>query len=316
MLNIKNREFTVDIEQVIKDLRKELSELGINRFSDIKLSGEWIMVTCPYHKNGNESKPSCGINRNTGFLHCFTCGEKHQLDEVIEDCFNEKPGFGLHWLRDHYDTIAVEKDRNVKIDFTRNKKTEDTIKYVDKSELNKYRYFHPYMFERNLAKDVIRRYDVGFDKEKNAITFPVKDYNGNILFIARRGITSKWFNYPDLAEKPIYGVYELNRDFDGVNKVVICESIINCLTCIGWGIPAIALNGTGSTKQLLELEKLPYRTYILGLDPDNAGNKGSDRIINKLKNKKLLYRLILPEGKDINDLTKEEFDNLEQRRII
>ena len=53
------------------------------------------------------------------------------------------------------------------------------------------------------------------------------------------------------------------------------------------------------------------RKFILALDPDEAGEAGVLKLKRYLKDK-ILTRLIIPKGKDINDLTYEEFQNLSQ----
>lgn len=52
------------------------------------------------------------------------------------------------------------------------------------------------------------------------------------------------------------------------------------------------------------------RKFILATDNDEAGMKARKRIRANVKNK-LITEYMLPEGKkDINELSKEEFDNL------
>ena len=70
-------EVTVDL---IIQLRLYIqSKTGILYFKDIKKTSDDLMVTCPFHKNGQESKPSCGIKIRTdekgsvGTVHCFSC---------------------------------------------------------------------------------------------------------------------------------------------------------------------------------------------------------------------------------------------------
>ena len=65
--------------------------------------------------------------------------------------------------------------------------------------------------------------------------------------------------------------------------------------------------GVGGGEQYRLLERLPGRTLILGLDPDNAGEVASEKIFRLLRRKKVIKRLDYPDWmyeqkKDINDL--------------
>ena len=96
--------------------------------------------------------------------------------------------------------------------------------------------------------------------------------------------------------------------------VVICESVINALTCVGYGIPAVALFGTGDEYQYEQLNKLEVRKFVIGLDPDKAGNKGAWKLKKALQGR-VVTRLLVPFGKDINDLSYEEFMSLQEKRL-
>ena len=60
------------------------------------------------------------------------------------------------------------------------------------------------------------------------------------------------------------------------------------------------------------LKKLNIRKFILAFDGDEAGRKAERKFRKALSNDKLVRAYHLPEGKDINDLNKEEFLNLEE----
>ena len=45
-------------------------------------------------------------------------------------------------------------------------------------------------------------------------------------------------------------------------------------------------------------------------DGDFAGRKGAERFIKNIRSDVFVTDLLLPKGKDINDLTKEEFISL------
>ena len=72
----------------------------------------------------------------------------------------------------------------------------------------------------------------------------------------------------------------------------------------------MALNGLGNDLQFKQLRELPCRKYILATDNDSAGMKARKRIRNNVRNKLITEYKFPPNRKDINDLTKEEFDNL------
>ena len=82
------------------------------------------------------------------------------------------------------------------------------------------------------------------------------------------------------------------------------------MTLWSWGYPAIALIGTGSEHQMKILNKCPIRNYILCFDGDEAGDKGIKRFQTNIRKDVMISQKVIPRGKDVNDLSKEEFDNL------
>ena len=313
MIKINDMLLDTTMLEIIQELKRQLNACGIMYFNTIRDSGENIMVSCPYHKDGMESKPSCGIHKEPGVVHCFTCGASHTLPDMVGFCFGRGEEdsflFGTNWLRKEFQEIEVAERPDTELDYRRNNLQHDIYTYVPDMVLEQYRYTHPYMYKRKLNDDVIELFDIGYDKETNCITFPVRDLYGNCLFVGRRAVDRKWFHYPSGAHKPLYGVYELKVCNNIFNEIVVCESMFNCLTCWAHGIPAIALNGTGSYEQIQELKKLPCRSVVLARDPDDAGRHGMNKIKNALRNK-IVYTVDYKDGRDINDLEEEEVEEL------
>lgn len=198
----------------------------------------------------------------------------------------------------------------------------DKTLYVTEEELAKYRYTVDYMYQRKLVDWVIEKYDVGFDAEFHpegrkkplaCITFPVRDLQGRTLFFCRRSIEGKFYHYPRSVTKPVYGLYELSKD---ATSVCIMESCINALTAISWGYDSVALLGTGNTTQLKQLKKLGVKEFILCFDGDDAGAKAAAKLKRELSKVAIVWIVHMPPGKDVNDLTKEEFDELYKSREL
>lgn len=328
--------FTTELSDIIGELRNQLELNGIPLLSKVQNTPDNIMVCCPYHKNGQETRPSAGIRKSDGQFHCLACGETHSLQEMISHCFGHYDdmigAFGWQWLLKNFLTISVEERDDIELDLSRAKSTNKTV-YVSEEELDLYRYYHPYMYKRKLTNEIIDIFDIGYDKKTECITFPVRDIYGRTLFVARRSVNTKYFNYPSGAEKPVYGLYELyTRSNELVtlgcnefaeatkykkgypNEVIICESMLDALTCWVYGRYAVALNGLGTTQQLEQLNRMPCRKFILATDMDKAGLGCRTKLKKGLKGKIATeYIWDLDIAKDINDMSKEYFDNLEEK---
>ena len=326
MLRVGNALITVPIINILNILKQELNLRGINLLNKILPGNSNIQVTCPIHSGGQERKPSCGISIvkkegvDVGTVHCFTCGYRASLPEFISACFGRKDNgeFGKNWLIKKFVSIEISSRPELDLDFSRSLFKNNQIEYVSEEELDSYRYTHPYLYQRGMTDGIIERYDLGYDANFKlpgtantieTVTFPVRDINGNTLFIARRAINQKLFYYPENTDKPIYGLFELDKN---ASEVIICESMFNALTCQVYGKQAVALLGLGTESQYQQLERLSCRKLIIGLDPDNAGFKAGQKLKDRLKHKKIITFLDVPEGKDLNDLSLEEFKNLKE----
>jgi len=311
-MQINGTRINADLSDILSELQRQLNMNGIQLLGKMRDTPGNIMVCCPYHKNGQERKPSAGIDKSTGVFHCFSCGEIHTLPEMISYCFGKDDilgNFGWNWVLKNFVTIAIEDRRPLKLDMSRDKEPEKKV-YVSESELDSYRTYHPYMWRRKMTPEIVDIFDIGYDAKTGCITFPIRDEKGNTLFIARRSVTTKFFNYPAGAEKPVYGLYELSQLAEYPKEVYICESMIDALTIWAYGKYAVALNGLGNELQFKQLKLMPCRTFILATDSDIAGMTARKRIRSIITNKIVKEIIFPPNRKDINDLSKEEFDNI------
>lgn len=343
-MQISDTIINAELSDVLGELQRQLA---INHIPYLKKTidgGRNIMVQCPYHGNGQERKPSAGIRKSDGIFHCFACHEVHTLPEVISYVFGWDDMFGqqgMKWLIRNFTAIRIEERQDVQIDLERNNtanknnalgnNNSDKPQWVSEEELDSYRYYHIYWRQRGITDDnIIELFDLGYDKQTDSITFPVRDVDGHCLFVATRKVKQKIFSYPKGVEKPLYGLYELyymvyakggfgytmNGPADGDKEykvtatmnfptdLFITESMIDCILLWQAGHYAVALNGTGSELQYWQLRKLPVRHFILATDNDKAGRLAKDKIRQNVKGK-LITKIEFPEDiKDIGDLGK------------
>lgn len=334
MIKLQDTIIQSDTQSVLDMLKFDLAQHGVDRFHIFRNNGENIQTNCPFHKGGQERKPSFGVNGEIDKCHCFSCGWAGTIEEMISELYGyqDEGKFGKRWLIKRFNTVEIETRPNIMEGFNgrdnitirnnndihrfkqhiqSNKSSEQYSGEITEEELDKYRYIHPYMYERKMDDRVIEIFDVGYDKETECITFPIRDKNGNCLFIARRSVNTKFFSYPQGVEKPLYGLYELYQLDEFPKEIYICESMIDAITiwthCDKY---AVALNGLGNDLQFSQLNNMPNRTFILATDNDSAGIKARIRLKKYITNK-IIKEIILPSNrKDINECTYNEFENI------
>lgn len=311
-IKIGHKLINTPVEVILQTARKELTNGKLKRIDD---KGRNLLISCPIHKGGMENHPSCNVlniaddpNLEAGTAHCFACGYRANMVRLIGDLFEKTDEWAQEWLCDRFfDTYIIEEEYLPPIDLHRVPGEKQTI---SEESLKEFDFYHPYMWHRKLSKEVVDQFRVGYDKSRGAITFPVYDEKHNLVMVTARSVNSKRFYIPEKTEKPVYLLYDiLDR---GITKVYVCESQINTLYLRSLGYDAIGLFGTGSYTQLDTLKRSGIRSYILCFDGDEAGRKGANRFKKHIGNDVFITDVLLPRGKDVNDLSAEELENLFQ----
>lgn len=309
-LVINNRVIDTPIPIILNTIREEL---GINIFSSIKDKGENIQVTCPFHKNGNERKPSgsiyCGDSKDVeyGTFNCFTCHTVCSLPELVGRCYGETTSFGEEWLSERFGSVIISPDpvyslKEISLD-------NDVSKHSKKpplSELDWIEEYHPYMQKRKITEEIANRFHLGHTE--NSIVFPLYSVSGECVGYSERNIYNKYFNIQiGVNDKPVYLLNELIKS--NAEYAIVTEAQIDALTAWGYGIPACAFMGTGAKCQYEDINKSPITTWITMFDNDEAGRKATALFKKMVRNDVFVLEAKIPVGyKDINDLSKELFD--------
>ena len=307
--------FNTDCYAILKELQTQLEINKIGLLQTMQDTPDNVMVACPYHKGGQERRPSMGVRKSDGICHCFACNTTVSLPQMISHCWGDTSALGAvgwEWLLKNFLTVSVEDRKDIPLDYKRTREVKQR-EYVSEEELDSYRYIHPYMYKRKLTDEIIEIFDIGYDQNSQCLTFPVRDKTGGTLFIARRSVNTKYFNYPSGAEKPVYGLFEIYRLGEFPKEIIICESMLDALTCWVYGKYAVALNGLGNDLQFKQLMAMPCRKFILGTDMDDAGLQARKRIRQNVKGKIIAdYFWDINVAKDFNDMSEEYFNNLKE----
>lgn len=307
-LIINNHVIDTDILTILDAIRIQTHDRYLSR---IVSHGDNIAISCPFHKDGQERHPSCFVYARKdndevpyGFFRCFTCGTQGALYDLVSYCFNCGKEEAKEWLVNNFSNTLTDSV----ISLPEIKLERDKVEYLNESILDEFAYFHPYMFQRGLTESIIRKFKIGWNPKLDTITFPVWDENNHLLGITERNVKNKYFHIPENIGKPVYLLNFIKQEH--ITEVIVCESQIDALYCWSLGFPAVALLGTGTKKQYEILRNSGIRIFHLALDGDLAGRHGILRFIDNMPSNVIVDIMLIPDGKDINDLSLDEITNL------
>lgn len=305
MLQIGETTISADVEGIIEQIQEDTGLL--HNVNELETD---IMCTCPIHKGGMERTPSLGINKETGVVHCFTCGYKGDIITLVSDCYNITYNQAYRKLVGNYVysgkrsiDVSVSRDTNSSMYINRN-----SILPFIKNNFTAWNYLYSRGVDPYKLKNV---FPIGYDSNSSSTIFYVRDLKGNYVGSKARSVQGKRFANSTGAKKStyLYGAYELLQSaWQPHDPVWICESEIDALTVWSRGGYAVAIGGSHISRiQLNILNQLGVRRVIDGLDKDEAGREGWKNFCTYVKGISTYNTKYPVNKKDINDLTDKEF---------
>ena len=284
---------------------------------------------CPFH---SEKTPSFSIDEKENIFKCFGCGEGGdaitfvskikevqplEAAKIIDSdfhlgLFDEKPKPTKKVVSKKVEKpLPKKEEKPFELDPTIKPYLQECAKHIEEQT---------YMQGRGLTIETLKKFKVGYDSKKNAITIP---YSNAMTYYQLRFISEKRFYKPErekAGDEPIYNERALANKTR--TPIFVVESPICAMSVAQEGGIAIATCGTGCINKLTEALKKtkPRGALILCFDNDVAGEKAYKEITSELDNLKVKYLTfnIAPDHKDPNEMlvaNKDKFDMLIQEAI-
>lgn len=277
------------------DYFSEYANLGLR---GLKRRNETAAVClCPLHK---EKTPSFSINLETGAWYCFGCHKKGYFKKLVKLLKGDA----------YYDAKYKALDSV----FSFKKKEEKKVEVLSEELLKTFDVSHPYILSR-LKNDyaLINKYQIGYSKEYDAVTIPIRDINNKLLNVQLRHL-GKGVKCSYLFENggKASFLYNINNCWDN-DTIIITEGPFDVLRTIQNGHPnVIGLLGSVLTKEQISLINIYFTRILIAMDDDAAGKDGARQIYEAFNGKKEIKLLSLSslDKKDLGDLTKQELDDL------
>lgn len=271
--------------------------------------GNNVLTKCPFHKGGQETKPSFSIDVVRGVFHCFTCHEAGQLRKL------------LRLLKVPRSTIDAElKIIQPELDRAREtyllQKNNFFVKdpfradYILPEEiLGVYEWCPTSLTNDGFDEALLKKLEVGYDRNQDRVMYPLRDMYGNLagfsggatqpgrwpkykVYQGRRrnlngtvvpGDFGPWFDdqFPDYRCENHDFLWNFDQVWPRVidtndSNLYIVEGFKACIWMLQNGFEnTVALMGSYiSERQQYMLHRLGCH-ITLCLDNDNAGKKAS-----------------------------------------
>lgn len=309
-LKIDNYILNVPVIDVLYRLRLALTN---GKLREIKDGTENIVVTCPDHSGGQESHPACNIyigedsNIDYGYFNCFVCGSRGSFLRFVAHCFESSEEYAKNWLLKNFEGQVIENKIFLGEEIKIGKKTKKALPKLDEAILDQYQTWTPYLGQRKLSREVCEFFNVRYDPKYRQVIFPAYDIHGNLVMLPKRSIDTKTFYLNKEQEKPVYCLNYIEKY--GYKTALVTEGPFDTLTGWQYGFPTIGMWGQFSDYQIEQINKSCLNVLYIAFDNDEAGEKFRQALKTRLNSRFILIDVKLPKGKkDINDLTKEEFE--------
>lgn len=249
--------------------------------------------------NEKDMNPSFSVNKEKQVYMDFSSGKSGGILGFIQEyhkcSFCEAIQILKEYLNIDEKTIYIETPQIIKtlkrykICQKKEKKIERKVlpqDYMDKFSDHKITLWE----EEGISPEIMEKYGVRYDTQKDVICFPVYDTNGNLINVKGRNVSPEWkklglskyFYYFKVKVLDYMWGFNFKKDIiKSSGEIIIFEGEKSVMKMDGWGIEnSVAIcNGALTDEQLIILIKLGVNV-VFALDKDKDPTK--DENIKKL----------------------------------
>lgn len=275
-------EYKEELKELLPDYLDLLEEQG-----KIESRGEGYYV-CPFCDSGNKQNNTAAFHINGTRYKCFSCDAGGDIFDLVAHIENLPDDWKKHYnrtlkiMRPYLGGNKPKKNREEYIpEFT---VPVDYTDYLHKCHENVDQ--TDYFIKRGLSREIIDRFNLGYDTEKKVATIP---YNPNCRGYVHRTLwdsDNKYCKYGNeiFNIKALYS-QDINKFLFGNDEYIfITEGQIDAMSFEEIGLSAIGLGGVNEIKKLVELIKKDSsdKIFIMALDNDKAGRRATGKFIEEL----------------------------------
>lgn len=292
--------------KITNDFKSKIKTYLVKRLGAYTYRRGWMRIpVCPYCHRENKM----GVNLSLFRCNCFRCGEHPSPAQLIMDVEGLDTYYELIKLLNNGQFTELQfTETKVELSESKNVYLPEGFRLINQGNSKLSEVFRSYVHSRGFQVPELSKQGIGYVTKGSLFGYLIIPfyYQGVLKYYNARKVIGNGPRY----NNPTKDITGLGKEFIIFNhdalemyrSVFICEGAINALTI---GPRGVATMGKSISRyQLNEFIKSPVAHFIILLDPD-----ATDQALNlalKLVQFKKVKVVILPEGKDVNDLGYKE----------
>lgn len=313
--------FTQEFIRKIKESTDMLKLAEMYLDEPMKKTGEGIYQSrCP-HPSHNDSLPSFTVWSKFKSWSCMGChsGKKDGKNILGSDCIAFVQWIeGCSWREA---VLKLAELNNISMPNSKFDKEFKRLKMLSikyNKQLKENEEALSYLTDRGLDISDIDNFLLGLDDNK--IVFPLFDRFNNII-----GFTKRWIDIPEgcsdkYRNSQSSDIFDKSKYFYGINKldmskryVRLTEGTMDVIKATKYNaVNVIATLGTSFTEEHAKIISRLGLIPVLVYDGDSAGLKAMSKTAKMLSDNGVFCKvIILPNGKDLDDLSDELKEHIE-----
>lgn len=223
--------------------------------------------------NHIDNNPSMMFTDKYNICKCFSCGASYDIYDLIGldyDLHNFKEQ--LEKVQELYlGYVPVKKEVKKEVD----NKIYDYTNYYNKCFKNRYK--TTYLEQRGITRELIDKYKIGYDEERQLVVFPINKH----CYFARSVV-----NNDKIKSRGSSDIWNKKYIKENNQLVYVTEGIIDALSLevIDPNVKVMSINGVGNINSLIYALKENNFNGTIGIvfDKDGTGKKATDELKKEL----------------------------------
>lgn len=223
--------------------------------------------------NHIDNNPSMMFTDKYNICKCFSCGASYDIYDLIG------LDYDLHSFKEQLEKVQelylgyvpVKKEVKKEID----NKIYDYTNYYNKCFKNRYK--TTYLEQRGITRELIAKYKIGYDEERQLVVFPINKH----CYFARSVV-----NNDKIKSRGSSDIWNKKYIKENNQLVYVTEGIIDALSLevIDPNVKVMSINGVGNINSLVYALKENNFNGTIGIvfDKDGAGKKATDELKKEL----------------------------------